>query len=267
MAAADVVGLQTNGDKRRFRAYMASIGVRLRNDVRAFPIGVDYETYHQAARRPTVRRLRQDIKEEASGKKIIFSLSRMDYTKGIITQLQAVKQFLGKYKGSNLVYKLIVAPSREHLPEYTQLRKEIAQVVEGINKSLGTDDWQPIDYEHRTIDFEEVAAWYTLADLLLLLPDADGMNLIAKEYVATRHDNKGMAVLSTAMGSAEQLGRALLVPPGDPKAAAQALERAIKLRPAERPERWQRLRAAVRKQDIFWWADTFLDAVAASGKN
>ena len=265
LAVSDVVGMQTNRDVQEFRAYMSAIGVRPQGLLRAFPIGVDYEAYRRAAKQPVVQRLGQNIKKAISGKKVIFSLSRMDYTKGILTQLHAVRRLLtGHKQREGLVYKLVVAPSRENLPEYTRLSKQITDMVDDINNSLGTADWQPIDYEHRTIDFDEVTAWYTVADTLLLLPDADGMNLIAKEYVAARQDNNGMAVLTTTMGAAEQLGRALLVPPGDPSAAASALEQALKMRPAERPQRWQRLRAAVRDQDIFWWADSFVAAVAAS---
>lgn len=268
IAQADVIGVQTKHDVINLKKYAKSIGTNIQGDVQAFPIGVDYENYHAAAKRPVVRRLQRAMQTQADGKKIIFSLSRLDYTKGILTQLQAVKRFFAEHKQpQSMVYKLVVAPSREHLPEYTQLSKEITQAVDSINASLGNLDWQPIDYEHRTIGFEEATAWYNISDLLLLLPSADGMNLIAKEYVASRQNDDGMAVLSTAMGAAEQLNRALLVPPDDAGAAASALKRAFRMGPIERPKRWLELRSSVQNQDIFWWADSFLAALAASGRN
>lgn len=267
IAASDVIGMQTRKDAARFRRYLQAADIPLTAKVEAFPIGVDYEAYREAKKRPIVRRLQDVIKADFADKKIIFSLSRMDYTKGILTQLGAVKQFLSHQKNrGKVMYKLVVAPSREHLPEYTQLSKDIERTVKAINKDLGDKNWTPIDYEHRAIGFDEVNAWYAVADALLLLPDADGMNLISKEYVAAREDNKGMPVLSTAMGAAEQLDEALLVPSGNASAAASALDQAFEMPEQKRRQRWHALRNAVREQDIFWWADKFLASLKRGRK-
>ncbi|HEY5806204.1 MAG TPA: trehalose-6-phosphate synthase, partial [Candidatus Saccharimonadales bacterium] len=267
IAQADLVGMQTHKDVKRLQEYLTQSKVRPPEVIDSFPIGIDYEAYHSAAKRPAVRRMQQAIKRQMAGKKIIFSLSRMDYTKGIITQLRALEKFLSNHPHKyDIVYKLIAAPSREGLPEYSRLGEDIKRTVKEINASLGNKNWQPVDYEYKTMGFEEVTAWYGVTDLMLLLPDADGMNLIAKEYIATRQDDDGMAVLSTAMGSAEQLRDALLVPPADKVAAALAIGEALAMPAQERQQRWRNLRSVVRDENIFWWADKFLAALSTPGK-
>ncbi len=268
IAQADLIGLQTDRDARRFREYLREAGVRrVRTPIRAYPIGVDYDAYHSAIGRRHVQKIGKQIQEHTKGKTVIFSLSRMDLTKGILTQLRAVRRFLRSYKHrEKVLYKLVVAPSREHLPEYTKLKHQIRKLVDDINASLGTDEWQPIDYEYRTMGFDEVTAWYINADFLLLLPDADGMNLIAKEYVAAHPGDSGMPVLSQAIGSAGQLKDAVFVPAGNVSAGAKALRWAFRMPAADRPRRWEGLRKAVRDQDIYWWADSFLEDLANTSK-
>jgi trehalose 6-phosphate synthase/phosphatase len=260
----DVLGLQAARDIENFNECAKIIGVKqLPALVDAFPIGINFKEYNAAETRIGVKPALRRIARNLGDKKIIFSLSRLDYTKGTVTQLLAAERFLAENPDrEKYVYKLIVAPSREQVEEYRYLRATINRVVRGVNQRLGNERWKPVSYSYRNIGFEEVAAWYLSADTLLLLPEADGMNLIAKEYVATRQAPGGMLVLSESAGSAFQLRDALLVPPHDVEAAADALEKAITMQPGERSIRWERLRTNVEAEDVMWWADRFVDALA-----
>jgi trehalose-6-phosphate synthase len=266
LTAADVIGFQTERDATNFRQFMKLMHRRLRRgQIGVFPIGTNAEAHQAAAERPGVRRSVRDIHGQTKGRRLIFSLSRLDYTKGIIIQLLAVERFLTEYpRREEVRYKLVVAPSREQLGEYRRLKERIERVVRGINMRLGNSTWTPVDYSYQNLDFEGVVAWYKAADVLLLLPEMDGMNLIAKEYVAARFKDPGVLVLSTAMGAAYQLSGALLVEAKDARGAAAALHQAQEMPPAERADRWRTLSAVVQNQDVFWWAEQFLAALSAA---
>ena len=259
LTAADVVGFQTKRDMLYFDQLLRLTGIKPRGRAGVFPIGTDAVAYQQAAARPSVLRRIGELRKQTNGRKVIFSLSRLDYTKGILTQLQAVERFLGsRPHPEQWLYKLVVAPSREQLGEYRNLKSKIEHAVKRINQKLKIPGWQPVDYSYENLGFEDVVAWYKTADMLLLLPDMDGMNLIAKEYVAARGREAGLLVLSKNIGSALQLTDALLVEPGDAEAAVQALAYAESMPDAEQQRRWQALSAVVEEQDVFWWADIFL---------
>lgn len=265
LCEADVLGLQTERDVDNFRECARIIGARkYPRFVGAFPIGVDFETYNAAPATPAVREMVVCNKDAVGGKKIIFSLSRLDYTKGIVAQLLAVERFFADNpEREDFVYKLVVAPSREQVDEYQHLRQTIDRVAADINRRLGNERWQPVDYSYQNIGFEEVTSWYSASDTLLLLPETDGMNLVAKEYIATRQDDNGMLVISNTIGSSFQLPDALQVPPHDITAAANALTQATRMPEAERVQRWQGLRSSVQLQDVTWWADQFLTTLAS----
>lgn len=260
MCAADVVGFQTEGDVDNFWGSLEIAGCPTAPGLAGvFPIGADFKAFRAAGAKPSVRQKIQKQLKAIKGKNVIFSLSRLDYTKGIIAQLLAVERFFARYPNrESLVYKLVVAPSREQLGEYQELKRNIERVARRINRRLRTKHWQPIEYSYENLGFEDVVAWYKMADTLLLLPEKDGMNLVSKEYIAARDRDQGVLVLSKGMGSAVQLPEALLVDAQDTEAAASALERAQKMSDAEQSGRWQALRSGVRDQDIFWWAENFL---------
>ena len=266
ICATNVLGFQTQRDVDNFwQCYESAGGLPAPGLAGDFPIGTDYKAYSRAKSNADVRKLEKQRAQQTKGKKVIFSLSRLDYTKGIISQLMAVQRFLARHPSpEGLLYKLVVAPSREQIGEYKELKTRIARAVQRINTRLGNRHWKPIDYSYENLGFEEVVAWYRTSDTLLLLPEMDGMNLVAKEYIAARSEQGGALVLSTAMGSAEQLTEALLVDARDTEAAAIALENAHAMSQPERAGRWQALLATVRDQDVHWWADHFLSALATS---
>lgn len=258
----DVLGVQTRREVEQLWEGIREFGGhRQPGLIRAFPIGIDYDAHVAHGQREAVQQLAAAIRQEYAGKRIIFSVSRLDYTKGILTQLEAVERFLIETPDrERYVYKLIVAPSRESVKAYAELQRAVHGKVAAVNARHGTPGWQPVQYVYENHGLDQMAAWYSVADALVLTPVIDGMNLIVKEYIAVRPE-PGAIVLSTGAGAAAQLHDALTVPSGDPAAAAEALHRAFAMGEGERRERWVRLQQNVCQQNVFWWADTFIAAL------
>ncbi len=263
LAQSDLLGLQTDRDVARFMNAFRTFSplAHLHAKVQAFPIGIDYTAHSQAGDLPEVLSALDEAEQVASGRKIIYSVSRLDYVKGIITQLEGVEKFLDSLdpaEREQFIYKLVVSPSRENIREYKLLKADIRRTVQRINRKLSTATWQPIDYSPRTFSFHENVAWFRMADVCLVAPWADGMNLVAKEYVAAHKSGKGMVVLSHSIGAAFQLKHAVLVDPLDVSSIAEGLRQALDMPHHERHWRWQAMLNSVKSQDIFWWTDFFL---------
>ncbi|HYH75649.1 MAG TPA: trehalose-6-phosphate synthase [Candidatus Saccharimonadales bacterium] len=264
LAQADVIGFQTTRDNESFTTALASEGIRLREgaQVQAFPIGVDFDAYRSALQQPAVQTELSKAAAVATDRKVVLSISRLDYTKGILEQLQAIEQLLKEKRADpKLLYKLIVAPSREDVAGYRELKWEIEQSVARINSWYGSASYKPIDFTYRNCGFEEVSAWYGLADVLLVTPRIDGMNLVVKEFIATKQDDQAALVMSNTIGAAGQLTQALLVDPQDVSAIADSVEQALSMGTAERTQRWTALRTNVEQQDVFWWFNSFIAAL------
>lgn len=261
LTQVDVFGLQTERDVAHFRTSLAAAGMHMRANavVKSFPIGVDFKAYHTASRLGMVKSHLARLRAKLGGRRVILSVSRLDYTKGIIEQLYAVQQLLERLRHpERLVYKLIVSPSREDVEEYRHLKRDIEETVAAINARFARRGFRPIAYSYRNHGFEEVNAWFRLAHILLVTPRIDGMNLVAKEYIAARENGQGMIVLSETAGAAFQLKDAVLVDPLDTDAIAEGLYRALRMPSAERKRRWRSMRRTAKAQDVFWWADSFL---------
>jgi trehalose 6-phosphate synthase/phosphatase len=256
----DLFGVQTEREVKQMHNCLKTLEIKRQPGViKAFPIGIDYDLYNQEARKPALQRRLQKVRQEKGNQRTILSVSRLDYTKGIIAQLQGVAEFLASQpEPQHYRYKVVVAPSRTDVTEYRELKHAIDRTVKVINDSLGTREWQPIDYHYNTLGLLDMRAWYMAADVLLAVPVIDGMNLIVKEFVAARHDDDGMLVMSTQMGAAAQLTSALQVEPENPAAIASALQQAIAMSPEERAERWHALRENVRTENVYRWADDFV---------
>jgi trehalose 6-phosphate synthase/phosphatase len=264
LSRVDVLGFQTERDVANFSECLSAAGLRMREGavVQAFPIGIDYRAYHTAVKVPAVGMYLRKLKKTVTGKKVILSVSRLDYTKGIIEQLWAVERALEAYGPSKVVYKLVVAPSREAIDEYRKLKNDIDETVNVINKRFkklyGTT---PIQFSYRSHGFDELNAWYRTADVLLVTPIIDGMNLVVKEYIAARDDERGAIVLSETIGAAYQLKDAILVDPTDISAISDGLSYALRMPAIERIRRWRALRQNVRRENVFWWTRQFVDAL------
>jgi trehalose-6-phosphate synthase len=187
---------------------------------------------------------------------VILGMDRLDYTKGIDLRLKAFSSILDDAPRDRHTYAFVqvAVPSREQVPAYQHLRNDIEQIVGRINGDYGEPGWAPVTYLYRTIPFEEVIAYYVAADVMLVTPLRDGMNLVAKEYAASRTDENGVLVLSEFAGAAEQLKAALIVNPYDIDAVAQTLKYATQMPLAEQRQRMRRLRREVRRSDVFDWA-------------
>jgi len=237
-------------------------------EVDVFPMGVDFSKFAKAGEDPATQREIVRIRRRVADSRLIFSLSRLDYTKGIPEQLEAFRDLLEghpEWRG-RLVYVCVVVPSREGVDRYANLKREIDELVGRINSRFGTIDWMPIQYMYRRISEPELHALYSRADVALVIPLRDGMNLIAKEYVATRADERGVLVLSEMAGAARELLEALIVNPNNREEVASALHRALTMPVAEQAVRIRAMRARLRERDVRHWARRFLECLEEGRK-
>ncbi len=279
LLAHDLVGFQTLRDRRNFiqcvrrlgagqtlagRGQLVTVAAAGR-EVRlgAFPIGVDFRAFDRLAARPDVVAAAAAIRARHPGRQLLLGVDRLDYTKGVPERLLAFEYALRAHpelQGKVVLMQLMV-PSRGEIRQYSDLRAEIEGLVGRINGQFTRHDWQPVRYMYRALRRADLVAMYRAADVLLITPWKDGMNLVAKEYCACRSDEGGVLLLSEFAGAAAQLHRpALLVNPHDIAGMGEAIRRAAEMPPAERRERMRRLRLSVRRHDVFWWVDAFLQA-------
>jgi trehalose 6-phosphate synthase/phosphatase len=262
---ADVVGFHTEGDASRFVAAVDSAlgrggnphevrdGTR-RVRVQACPMSIDVGAFESRAADPEVA-LRAAMLRRP-GEALLLGVDRLDYTKGIAERLRAFARFLERNPerhGGVRLFQLAV-PSRQAVPAYRALRDEVTMVADEVNARFGTDEWTPVELVHGTVEPLALSALYRAADVMLVTPLRDGMNLVAKEFVASRPDGDGVLVLSERAGAATELRAALLVDPVDEEEMALAYENALEMSPAERRVRMRHLRTAVRRHDVHQWA-------------
>ena len=230
------------------------------------PIGIDYERVAEAsstrATDQAVAELRDTLNHPRT---VLLGVDRLDYTKGIDRRLRAYAELLDedRISADNTVLIQIAEPSRSNVNGYAEIRSEVEQLVGEINGNYGTMTRPAVHYLHRSHSFEELMALYRLADVMLVTPFRDGMNLVAKEYVAARHDNSGVLVLSEFAGAAHELSEAVLVNPYDIEGLKTAIESAIFMRPKDQSARMHVMRRAVETNTSHVWATSFLDELEA----
>jgi len=237
-------------------------GRRRRFQIGAFPIGVDYYELREASRAEAIDLRAAELERRLGGARILLGVDRLDYTKGIRHKLRAFGTLLERHPEwqGKVVLLQVINPSRETVPAYAALKREIETIVGEINGTHARPGWIPIQYRYRPLDRTDLLAHYRAADVAVVTPLEDGMNLVAKEYCATG-DDAGALVLSRFAGAATQLADgALLVNPWDEEGLAEAMHRALTLDSDERSYRMEHLRSAVRNEDIYHWAGTFLKA-------
>ena len=193
-----------------------------------------------------------------------IGVERIDYTKGLPERFRAIRRFFERWPEyrRRVVFVQIASPSRSRLPRYQQLQQEIHEIVRRINDEIGEWDWQPIVYRDRHHDHREIRAWYRAAQFCVVSSLHDGMNLVAKEFIAGRDNDDAVLILSRFTGASRELRDALLVNPYDIESTAEAIHRAIEMAPAERRDRMARMRAHVREQNIFRWAGMLMSELA-----
>jgi trehalose 6-phosphate synthase len=276
LADFDLLGFQTERDTANFRRYMVEHhGARDLGDgrlevfdrtieARAFPIGIDPEEIARFAvgeqGKQDARRLGR-ITENCA---LVLGVDRMDYSKGLLQRLQAFGRLLDDFEEfrSRVAFVQIAPPSREMVDAYMELREDVDRLAGRINSDYSDLDWTPIRYLARGYPRETLAGLYRLARVGLVTPLYDGMNLVAKEFVAAQDpEDPGVLVLSEFAGAAEALDAALIVNPYDINAMADAVRRGLAMPPEERRERWEALNRAVTERDIGWWRRQYLSAL------
>ena len=234
--------------------------------VAAFPISIDTAGFGELARRADVRARSVQIRAELGNPQVVLlGVDRLDYTKGILHRLRAYEELLndGRLGPPDAVLVQVATPSRGRVAQYQALREEVEGVVGRINGEHGTLGQPAVHYLHHSYPREEMAALYLAADVMLVTPLRDGMNLVAKEYVACRNDELGALVLSEFTGSADELGASFLVNPHDIEQMKEAIMRAVQVPAREARRRMRSLRKRVRIYDVDRWASDFLGALHA----
>lgn len=231
--------------------------------VDAFPIGIDYEKFVAMRRDTEVLAARKALKKSYTGQKIILSVDRLDYSKGIPERLEAYRQLLEHHPEYHGRVKLVMVavPSRTDVETYRHLRDEIEQTVSRINGTYGTTKWAPISYQFQNLPFTEVCALYAEADVMLVTPIRDGMNLVAKEYVASKSDAPGVLILSEMTGAIDELPESLGVNPNDAKSIECAIITALQMSTKEQQERLDAMQARLHDYPVTVWSADFLDTL------
>jgi len=231
--------------------------------VDAFPMGIDYDRYADSAKAPEVKEKIQLFNNNDC--KIIISVDRLDYTKGIFRRLEAYDWFLTRYPEYRGKVSLvtIAVPSRTTVEQYELLREEIERLVSRINGNYGTLDWTPVSYLYRGLPFEELTALYHVADVALITPLRDGMNLVAKEFVAAQHhnDQQGILILSEMAGAASELSEAIIVNPHHKEQVVNAIKQALEMPQEERRRRNGLIRSRISRYTISRWANDFFESL------
>ena len=241
-------------------------GITVRHvEARHFPISIDAEGFEEIARRPEVQARAREIRAGLGDPTtVLLGVDRLDYTKGIRHRIKAFGELVedGRVSVEDVTLVQVASPSRERVDTYKTLRDEIELTVGRINGDLGVIGHQPISYLHHGYPREEMVALYLAADVMLVTALRDGMNLVAKEYVASRFDNDGVLILSEFTGAADELRQAVIVNPHDIGALKDAIVRAIEMPRRERSTRMRALRKRVHDNDVARWSRTFLEALA-----
>lgn len=225
-----------------------------------FPLGVDVDKFSLSGEREEVIQERETISKNFGDRKIIFSVDRLDYTKGVTHRLAGLEQFLQKHPEwhEKVVFVLVVVPSRQIISKYNERRKLIEEHVGRINGKYSTLSWQPVIYRYNHLSFDELCALYQAADVGLITPLRDGMNLVAKEFVASCTD-KGVLILSELAGAANELSEALLINPLDAGEVASAIEQALTMPLNDQRQKLRMMQKRLREYDVVTWVNDFLN--------
>ncbi|RWO03340.1 MAG: trehalose-6-phosphate synthase [Mesorhizobium sp.] len=275
----DLVGFQTDDDLNNFAECLSRRNLgRLMKDgsclvkgrqfrCGVFPIGIDTAKFESLAKLATRDGDLQEVYKKIAGCDVAIGVDRLDYSKGIDQRIVAFRHFLDRnsHRVRKTLLLQITPKSRGEIPAYLALQKHIAELVGSVNGELGTIDWVPVHYTNRSHGPLELAGLYRMARVGLVTPLRDGMNLVAKEYVAAQDpSNPGVLVLSQFAGAAGQLEGAMLVNPYDPEAVAASTEKAFRMSPEERKDRWSAMKNSLKGHDVYRWCGGFLAKLEAA---
>ncbi len=275
MLGADFLGFHTYDDMRHFLSSvnrLAGLGnsngtIKVKNRLikaDALPMGIDYEKYAASAQDPETLAREARYRESIGTVKLILSIDRLDYSKGIPQRLRAFELFLSKYPDfkEKVSLFMVVVPSRDSVSKYKQLKEEIDLLVGRINGQFSKLNWTPIHYFYRSFPLPALSAFYRISDVALVSPMRDGMNLVCKEYVASRLDKKGVLILSEMAGASKELSDAIIVNPNDIHQLVEAMHKALTMPEALQIESMTSMQKSLKRYNIHAWVKLFMDELA-----
>ena len=273
LLGSDLIGFHTNEYSYSFlRCLLRILGIsnnfgRVDYENRyikvdTFPMGIDFDKFNNAIDNEIVKSEIEKIKNTLKGFKIIFSVDRLDYTKGLPNRLKAFRKFLKDNPNyhSKVVFILIIVPSRVGINEYDELKNNLDKLISDINGEFQTINWQPIIYQYRHISFENLVALYNASDIAMITPLRDGMNLVAKEFIASKR-NIGVLILSEMAGAAKELGDAIIINPNDIDEMSETIKRALEMIDNNIGEinfNLKVMRERIKNYNIFKWVNDFI---------
>jgi trehalose 6-phosphate synthase/phosphatase len=277
MLGADLIGFHTYGYMRHFLSSVSQLlGYQSQNGlveagprsvlVDAFPMGIDQAKYAEVAQSEQARKHEQTYRDALRNERIILSIDRLDYTKGIAQRLRAYELLLQTHPEwlERATLLMVVVPSRDQVDQYKELKEEIDELVGRINSTYRTISWNPIQYFYRSFPLEELAALYRMAEVALVTPMRDGMNLVAKEFIASKIDKPGVLILSERAGAARELSDAIIINPTDTHQLAEAMHEALMMPEDEQRQRMGAMQALVKKYNIHQWVEIFMNRLTYS---
>ena len=280
LLGADLIGFHTHDYMRHFVSACERIldlrfvldHVTLNDRIAyadVFPMGINYSLYNESPLQPEIQHIARKMKDHYGNNKLILSVDRLDYSKGILHRLKGFRRFLElhpEYHGSvSLV--MIIVPSRDTVDSYSELKNKIDETIGAINGEYSLLNWIPVHYFYHGFPFSELVAMYHIADVALVTPLRDGMNLVAKEYVAARRDNPGVLILSEMAGAAIELSDALIINPYDVEQVAATIQEALEMPEDEQLRRMDLLQRKVAKRTVNIWAQNFISQLLTIRRN
>ncbi|MEX2593643.1 MAG: bifunctional alpha,alpha-trehalose-phosphate synthase (UDP-forming)/trehalose-phosphatase [Anditalea sp.] len=272
MVGADLIGFHTYDDMRHCLSAMGRIlGMRDESgyiqadnrliNVDAFPMGIDYDKFATAAKSEKTQNVVKRFKKYLGDQKLLLSIDRLDYSKGIPQRIKAFDALLRDHPEfhGKVSMIMVVVPSRTKVKTYMELKEEIDTLVGKINSDYSTLDWVPIHYFFRSFPFEELSAFYSMSDIALVTPLRDGMNLVCKEFIASKTDQKGVLILSEMAGASKELQEAIMVNPNDMARVTEAIKEALSMKQEEQITRNASMQESLKRYDIFQWVKVFMD--------
>ncbi|HCJ67228.1 MAG TPA: bifunctional alpha,alpha-trehalose-phosphate synthase (UDP-forming)/trehalose-phosphatase [Elusimicrobia bacterium] len=271
---ADLIGFHTHDYTQyflrsvlRILGYEHNLGQIVLEDrmvkVETFPMGIDFHKFYNSAGSSQVEKEKDEFKKILGNSEVVLSLDRLDYTKGIINRLEGFELFLKKnpHWHRKVVLLLIVVPSRVGVEKYQEMKNRIDELAGRINGEFGSIGWTPIIYQYRHLPFHTLVALYTLSRVALITPLRDGMNLVAKEYIATRTDKTGVLILSEMAGASKELGEAVIINPNHREEIAEAIKEALEMPQDEQVRRNQIMQKRLESYNVIRWANDFTQEI------
>lgn len=254
------LSVEADGNMIKYRDRLVCVDI--------FPISINFDKFHEAYDLPEVVRRRKVLQKQFEGKQILFSVDRLDYTKNVLGRLLGYEAFLNKFPEyvEKVVLVLSVVPSRDNISYYRERKREIDEFIGGFNARRGTLFWKPVIYQYSHLSFRDLMALYTICDAALITPLRDGMNLVAKEFVASRKDQKGVLILSEMAGAARELTDAIMINPNDIEGLAEKIKEALTMPDFEQAAGLERMQNRLRTYTVGVWANEFIEKMMETRK-